>query len=74
MIFLGKSCLMKIELTQITVQNVYTEGGALGSFYKKLLTGLVQRPDIKRLISDALTSEFQRRILSNTLFGLEGVL
>jgi hypothetical protein len=66
--------LMKIELTQITVQNVYTEGGELGSFYKKLLTGLVQRPDIKRLISDALTSEFQRRILSNTLFGLEGVL
>jgi hypothetical protein len=58
----------RLVATQVTI------GGADNPFYKRLIDQLTAQPKFTRLVSNELTDQLQRRILSQTLFGLEGLL
>jgi hypothetical protein len=65
--------LMQLELTAFDVTQV-TVNGAPSPFYTALLRNLMVSPPVRARVSQALSNELQRRILSQTLFGLGDLL
>lgn len=65
--------LMRFDVSTLDVVGV-TVNGTSSPFYKALLGKLMRSPRALAALSDKLGEELQRRILSETLFGLEGDL
>lgn len=61
---------MEVSLTRFDVNSIVV-GGELSSFYTQLIKGFLSRGDVREEISQTLTQELQRRILSQSLFGIE---
>jgi len=61
--------VMQLDLTAFDVTQV-TVNGAPSPFYTALLRNLMASPLVRARVSQALSDELQRRILSQTLFGL----
>jgi len=64
---------MRLTITQFDVTSV-TVNGSPSAFLTALLKKLMQDPTVQARVSDALSDELQRRILSQTLFTLGDVL
>jgi len=64
---------MQLSITQLDVTGV-TVNGAPSAFYTALLKKLMQTAVVQARVSQALSDQLQRRILSETLFTLGGVL
>jgi hypothetical protein len=64
---------MQLDLTSFEVTQV-TVNGAPSPFYTALLRNLMATPAVRTRVSQALSDELQRRILSQTLFGLGDIL
>lgn len=70
---------IEISLNLLTVAVIVEEldivdaevNGTESSFYRQLLQQLVTRPDVRDALSQGLTEELQRRILSETLIGID---
>ncbi len=61
---------MRVSLLSLAISDARVNGVS-SPFYRRLLQRLVERDEVVRAISGALTRELQRRILAETLFGAE---
>lgn len=61
---------LEVRLTRFDV-NAVAVNGQVSSFYRQLINNFLSRGDVHARISATLTRELQRRILSQTLFGIE---
>lgn len=61
---------MRVHVDALDIKNV-TVAGVSSPFYTQLLRNLATQRSFAAKVSDALSSELQRRILSQTLFGID---
>lgn len=61
---------LEVRLTRFDVNDVAVNG-QVSAFYRQLINNFLSRSDVRARISATLTRDLQRRILSQTLFGIE---
>jgi hypothetical protein len=64
---------MRVDISELSITTA-TISGTTNPFYTSLLRQLLADPAVLARVSQSLTDELQRRILSHTLIGLEEVL